>query len=129
MSVKDGKDYLYLIWKSNNGGRQYIIGQLTKNGQYEFQYCNEYEEAIKDGFKPLVSFENPKKIYTCTDLFPVFSSRLPDRKRKDMDKILFNIPKELKKQFQIAIIRNNTDTDMTQVLLDFIKEYIKKNNG
>lgn len=61
MSIKDGKDYLYLIWKSNNGGRQYIIGQLTKNGQYEFQYCNEYEEAIKDGFKPLVSFENPKK--------------------------------------------------------------------
>ena len=46
-----------------------------------------------------------------------------------MDKILFNIPKELKKQFQIAIIRNNTDTDMTQVLLDYIKEYIKKNNG
>lgn len=88
MSIKDGKDYLYLIWKSNNGGRQYIIGQLTKNGQYEFQYCNEYEEAIKDGFKPLVSFENPKKIYTCNDLFPVFSSRLPDRKRKDMDKIL-----------------------------------------
>lgn len=88
MSIKDGKDYLYLIWKSNNSGRQYIIGQLTKNGQYEFQYCKEYEEAIKDGFKPLVSFENLEKIYTCNDLFPVFSSRLPDRKRKDMDKIL-----------------------------------------
>ena len=83
MSIKDGKDYLYLIWKSNATGRQYIVGQLTKNGQYEFQYCKEYEEAIEAGFKPLVSFENPNTIYTCNDLFPVFASRLPDRKRKD----------------------------------------------
>lgn len=88
MSIKDGKDYLYLIWKSNVTGRQYIVGQLTKNGQYEFQYCKEYEAAIEAGFKPLVSFENPDKIYTCNDLFPVFASRLPDRKRKDIDKIL-----------------------------------------
>ena len=88
MSIKDGKDYLYLIWKSNVNGKQYIVGQLTKNGQYEFQYCKEHEEAIEAGFKPLVSFENPEKIYTCNDLFPVFASRLPDRKRKDIDKIL-----------------------------------------
>ncbi len=36
MSVKDGKDYLYLIWKSEQTRNQYIIGQLTKNSQYEF---------------------------------------------------------------------------------------------
>ena len=88
MSIRDGKDYLYLVWKSNETRRQYIVGQLTKNGQYEFQYCKEYEDAIKDGFKPLVSFDDSDKIYTCNDLFPVFASRLPDRKRKDMDKIL-----------------------------------------
>lgn len=88
MSVKDGKDYLYLIWKSNATGRQYIVGQLTKNGLYEFQYCKEYNSAIKAGFKPLVSFENLEQVYTCNELFPVFASRLPDRKRKDIDKIL-----------------------------------------
>lgn len=88
MSIKNGKDYLYLIWKSNSTGRQYIVGQLTKNGQYEFQYGKEVDLAIKAGFKPLVSFEDLEKIYKCDELFPVFSSRLPDRKRKDIDKIL-----------------------------------------
>lgn len=88
MSVKDGKDYLYLIWKCDSTRRQYIVGQLTKNGQYEFQYCEEIAAAIEAGFTPLVSFKQLDRVYTCQELFPVFSSRLPDRKRKDIDKIL-----------------------------------------
>ena len=32
MSIKDGKDYLYLIWKSEKSRKQYIVGQLIKNG-------------------------------------------------------------------------------------------------
>ena len=88
MAVKDGKDYLYLIWKSASNRRQYIVGQLTKNGQYEFQYGEEIEEALKVGFTPLVSFEKLDTVYKSEDLFPVFASRLPDRKRKDIDKIL-----------------------------------------
>lgn len=88
MSIKDGKDYLYLIWKCEETRRQYIVGQLTKNGQYEFQYCEEIEEALKAGFSPLVSFEDLKQVYRRKELFPVFSSRLPDRKRKDINRIL-----------------------------------------
>lgn len=88
MSVKDGKDYLYLIWKCDSTRRQYIVGQLTKNGQYEFQYCGEIAAAIEAGFIPLVSFKQLDRVYTCQELFPVFSSRLPDRKRKDIDRIL-----------------------------------------
>lgn len=88
MSIKDGKDYLYLIWKCASNRRQYIVGQLTKNGQYEFQYCEEIEEACKVGFTPLVSFERLDDVYKCEELFPVFASRLPDRKRKDINKIL-----------------------------------------
>lgn len=88
MSIRDGKDYLYLIWKSNSTGKQYIVGQLTKNGQYEFRYHEEVNSAIEEGFKPLVPFENLKEVYKCNELFPVFASRLPDRKRKDIDRIL-----------------------------------------
>ncbi len=88
MSVKNGKDYLYLIWQCDSTRRQYIVGQLTKNGQYEFEYCHEIEEAVKAGFQPLVSFEKLDKVYTCEEMFPAFSSRLPDRKRKDMNRIL-----------------------------------------
>lgn len=88
MAIKDGKDYLYLIWKCALDRRQYIVGQLTKNGQYEFQYCEEINEALKVGFTPLVSFEQLDVVYKSEKLFPVFSSRLPDKKRKDINKIL-----------------------------------------
>lgn len=88
MSVKDGKDYLYLIWKCSSNRRQYIVGQLSKNGQYEFCYCEEFNEAVKEGFSPLISFEDTNRVYKSQELFPAFSSRLPDRKRKDINKIL-----------------------------------------
>lgn len=88
MSIVEGKDYLYLIWKCETTRRQYIVGQLTKNGQYEFEYCKEIEDAKKVGFFPLVSFEETDRVYKSEELFPVFSSRLPDRKRKDISKIL-----------------------------------------
>ncbi len=88
MSVKNGKDYLYLIWKCETTRRHYIIGELTKNGQYEFQYCGEIEVAREAGFRPLVSFDELDKVYTCDELFPVFACRLPDSKRKDIRSIL-----------------------------------------
>ena len=74
MSVKDGKDYLYLIWKSEQTRKQYIIGQLTKNGQYEFQYGEEVHSAIADGFKPLLCFPDLNKVYKDDRLFTIFTS-------------------------------------------------------
>lgn len=88
MSAQDGKDYLYLIWKSEKSRKQYIIGQLTKNGQYEFQYCKEVESAIADGFTPLLCFPEVDRLYTSDKLFAIFTSRLPDKKRKNIDEIL-----------------------------------------
>ena len=82
MSVKEGRDYLYLIWKSEQNRNQYIIGQLTKNSQYEFQYCGEIEEAMADGFRPLLCFPDLGKVYRDDKLFAVFASRLPDKKEK-----------------------------------------------
>lgn len=61
MSVKDGKDYLYLIWKCSSNRRQYIVGQLSKNGQYEFCYCEEFNEAVKEGFSPLIEYSRAMK--------------------------------------------------------------------
>lgn len=43
---------------------------------------------MKEGFSPLISFEDTNRVYKSQELFPVFSSRLPDRKRKDINKIL-----------------------------------------
>ena len=43
---------------------------------------------MEAGFVPLVAFPELKKTYYNKELFPVFSSRLPDRKRKDISAIL-----------------------------------------
>lgn len=88
MSFKDGRDYLYLVWKSEQSRKQYIVGSLTRNGQYEFRYSDEVREAIADGFSPLLCFQELEKVYVAEKLFPVFSSRLPDKKRKDIQSIL-----------------------------------------
>lgn len=88
MSLKDGRDYLYMIWKSEKSRKQHIVGILSKNGQFEFKYGKEVSEAIDDGFTPLVSFPDITTIYKNDALFPVFMSRLPDKKRKDIATIL-----------------------------------------
>jgi len=88
MSIKYGRDYIYLVWKDIKTRRQYIVGQLSKNGQFEFSYGFEVKEAIENGFKLLISFEQIDKVYKSDILFPVFSSRLPDMKRKGIEKIL-----------------------------------------
>lgn len=88
MSTHGGRDYIYLIWKDTDTRRQYVVGQLSKNGQFEFSYGFEVKQAIENGFKLLISFEDTNKTYKSDILFPVFSSRLPDKKRRDIDKIL-----------------------------------------
>lgn len=89
MSIKDGKDYIYLIWKDIGTRKQYVVGQLSKNGQFEFRYYEkEVNEAIGKGFELLIPFPNLKKTYMSDILFPIFSSRLPDKKRRNIKEIL-----------------------------------------
>jgi hypothetical protein len=88
MSIKDGRDYLLLIWKEPKTRRRYAIGELSKNGQFEFSYGYEVQQAIEAGFELLIAFPDIRKVYTNKNLFPVFASRLPDPKRKDIDAIL-----------------------------------------
>jgi len=88
MSEKYGKDYLYLIWKDPESRRNFTVGALTKNGGYEFQYGFEIEKAMGEGFQLLTSFNDINRKYMSSILFPAFSSRLPDRKRRDIKMIL-----------------------------------------
>lgn len=101
MSIKDGRDYIYLIWKEAETRRRYVVGQLSKNGQFEFSYGFEVKDAIKKGFKPLISFEDINKVYKSDILFPVFSSRLPDKKRKEIDKILLKYGMERYDEYKL----------------------------
>lgn len=88
MSLYNGKDCLYLIWKDPQSRRQFIVGMLEKNGNFIFEYGKDVDEAVKHGFSPLVSFPNLHEKYVNENLFPVFASRLPDKRRKDIKRIL-----------------------------------------
>lgn len=88
MSIKDGRDYLLLVWKEPKTKRRYIVGELSKNGQFEFSYNYEVQKAIAAGFELLIAFPDIEKVYKNDNLFPVFASRLPDPKRKGIEAIL-----------------------------------------
>ena len=87
MAISNGRDYLYLIWHDKVSKKQYIVGTLSKNGKYEFEYNEEVDLAIKNGFTLLTAFPKREK-YECETLFPAFLSRLPDKKRSDIANIL-----------------------------------------
>ena len=89
MSRNNNRDCIYLVWKCYKSRQRYIVGELSKNGKYEFKYRNaEVNSAIENGFEPLIAFPNVNEVYESHDIFPAFSSRLPDKRRKDVKEIL-----------------------------------------
>ncbi|GAA0742098.1 HipA N-terminal domain-containing protein [Clostridium oceanicum] len=89
MSIINDRDYIYLVWKDYKTSQRYVIGKLSKNGKYQFEYrCEDVNKAIENGFEPLIAFPDINKIYESYDIFPAFSSRLPDKRRKDVKEIL-----------------------------------------
>lgn len=80
--------YLSLVWKDPKERKQYLIGRLSKGEEFVFKYDDEIKNALKAGFHPLLAFSNLKQEYHSKLMFPSFSSRLPDPKRKDINKIL-----------------------------------------
>jgi hypothetical protein len=126
VSKKDGRDYLYLIWKEPISRRNYIVGQLSKNSQYEFSYGHEVKQAIKNGFELLIPFEEIDKIYKSDTLFPTFSSRLPDRKRRGIERIL---EKYDLREFDEYKLLKRSGARLPIDSLEFIDPILKKHNG
>lgn len=81
------KKHLLLIWKDPETRRNFSVGKLTKSTNYTFEYCNEFTEAETYGWSKLDAFPE-NKLYESETLFPVFASRLPDKKRRDIAQIL-----------------------------------------
>ena len=79
---------IYVIWKSPQKRRNYVVGEIERNGGYSFKYGADLEEAKEEGFQLFLPFQEEEKIYLSKMLFPIFSTRLPDKKRPDIEKIL-----------------------------------------
>ena len=88
MLVAGIKECLWLVWKAPDTRVRYVIGELSKTDKYEFSYLPDVDEAIKKGFHLVIPFNDSRKLYTNDRLFPTFSSRLPDRKRRGIENIL-----------------------------------------
>ena len=89
MSRANNRDYIYLIWKDYKTRQRYIVGELSKNGKYEFKYrINSRDRVMEKGFEPLIAFPDINEVYESYEIFPAFSSRLPDKRRKDIKEIL-----------------------------------------
>ena len=80
-------NYLLLIWKDPETMRNYTVGKLTRGDCFTFQYYGEAENAEEAGWKLLGAFPTYQE-YRSNTMFPVFSSRLPDKKRRDIQNIL-----------------------------------------
>ena len=106
MSSRNGRDYLYVVWKDMVTRARTVIGELSKNGKYEFKYdLKGVEQAKKMGFSLLVAFPDIDKVYESQELFPVFSSRLPDKRRPDIRKVLQRYNLDCYDQFEL--LRNS----------------------
>jgi hypothetical protein len=126
VSIKDGKDCIYLIWKEPSTRRNYIVGQLTKNSQYEFSYGHEVEEATQKGFKLLIPFDDINKVYKSDTLFPSFSSRLPDKKRRGIERILSKYGLQEYDEYKLL---KRSGARLPIDSLEFIDPIFKMHNG
>lgn len=79
-----------VTWKNPTFRDRYIIGELTYDdyNMYRFKYCENIKEALEKGFKGIGEFKDLDKTYESTELFLTFSSRIPNRKRKDFKNFL-----------------------------------------
>lgn len=102
MSRINNRDYIYLVWKDHNTRQRYIVGELSRNGKYEFKYrIKDVNKAINNGFEPLIAFPSIDEVYESYDIFPAFSSRLPDKRRKDVKEILTKYKLEVYDAFEL----------------------------
>lgn len=84
------KDTVYLYWNNKRSGKSYKMAELYKeNGNFYFKYIVENVKiALQDGFMYLIAFPNVNATYESSDLFACFATRLPDKRRPEIRKIL-----------------------------------------
>jgi hypothetical protein len=86
---------LFLAWQEPKSHHWFPIGCLEFDGdKYHFFYIQGVEKARHEGFTSVYSLPELDKIYSSTELFPLFSNRLMSPSRSDYSKYIesLNIP-------------------------------------
>lgn len=80
---------LFLKWTDKKTGKKTCIGQLAKTDKgYTFKYLDTFDNAHRPIWANIIPFNDRLKVYESKKMFASFSSRLPDRRRVDIDNIL-----------------------------------------
>lgn len=76
---------LFLVWQDSESRKWYPIGRLERhNGDYVYSYIRGARLAIEEAdFRPFDSFPKLEDHYLSTDLFPLFSNRVPPKSRPE----------------------------------------------
>ena len=83
------RDTLYLVWVDENKNKYKVAEVYKENDKYYFKYrLEDVKQAEQNGFKLLVSFPTVSATYENLELFPVFATRVPDKRRPEIKKIL-----------------------------------------
>jgi hypothetical protein len=87
---------LFLAWQDPTSRRWFPVGRLTFDGEmYTFAYTQGAKEAQdKYDFNLVYSFPDLNKVYTSTELFPLFYNRMMQSSRPDYKDYIqwLNIP-------------------------------------
>lgn len=98
----ENKKRLLVIWQDNKTRLRHIIGELTKGSCFMFQYNKENFQKLRSlDFNVLTAFPDWDKTYFSDTLFSVFLSRLPDKRRSDINNILRNYDLESYDEFDL----------------------------
>ena len=86
----DNHDVVWLVWNEKKQQKKIKVAELMKRAnKYYFKYdIDGVKEAMKYDLVLLPCFSHLNAEYSSDKLFPIFSTRLPDPKRKDIGMIL-----------------------------------------
>jgi hypothetical protein len=109
---------LFLAWQDPDERSWYTVGRLDqKNGTYVFRYTQGAEEAMGQGFNPIVSFPDLRRTYESDEIFPLFANQVLSRNRPEFDDFVewLSIPKD--EADPIAILARTGDqvTDTLEI--------------
>lgn len=99
------------------------IGYLIRDPEgYLFKYDKEgMKTANGQGFTYLIGFKNTRQVYQSKKLFAVFTSRIPSKQRRGLDKRLGDLGLEEYDEFEILLAtkgKTNTDSITIEEILD-----------
>lgn len=81
------ENVIHVYRKDTSSHSRVLVGSIVREPDlYKFSYSEKYKNS--SFFVPIFPFLQKDTEYSSSNLFPVFASRLPDPKRRDIEQIL-----------------------------------------